>query len=256
MRSQRVLAAILATACRSATPVRPDTPGQENPNDAGKKAGEAQEKQVDWNALFKIHYENRVRSFREQNLVFQNVVLLGDSITEAFEVTRLLPGPSHAQPGYRGRRDRQRAAVRRPPRRAPSAGCLGVRLRRDRRLPDDRRQRPQRQPERRHDGGGLSRDPPADPRTGRPPCGSTSSRCCRAAGPSPRTMRRSRNSTAASSAWPRNSATSTWTCTRCSSTSRASSRRVHRRRPPPDRAGLRGLRAEIEKTMGWRPTGK
>ncbi len=47
---------------------------------------------MDWNALFKIHYDNRVRSFREQNLVFQNVVLLGDSITEAFEVTHFLPG--------------------------------------------------------------------------------------------------------------------------------------------------------------------
>ena len=50
------------------------------------------EKPVDWDALFKIHYENRVRAFREQNLVFRNVVLLGDSITEGFEVTRFFPG--------------------------------------------------------------------------------------------------------------------------------------------------------------------
>ena len=47
---------------------------------------------MDWGAIFKIHYENRVRAFREQNLVFRNVVLLGDSITEGFEVTRYFPG--------------------------------------------------------------------------------------------------------------------------------------------------------------------
>jgi len=42
--------------------------------------------------LFQMHYENRVRSFKEQNLAFQNVVLLGDSITEGFDVTKYLPG--------------------------------------------------------------------------------------------------------------------------------------------------------------------
>ena len=35
-----------------------------------------------------------------------------------------LPGPSCAQPRDRGRRDRQRAAVRRPPRRAPPGSML------------------------------------------------------------------------------------------------------------------------------------
>lgn len=59
---------------------------------AAKKAGESADKKVDWSALFKIHYDNRVRSFREQNLVYHNVVLVGDSITEAFEVTRFFPG--------------------------------------------------------------------------------------------------------------------------------------------------------------------
>jgi lysophospholipase L1-like esterase len=39
-----------------------------------------------------MHYANRVRSFREQNLVFQNVVLVGDSITEGFDAAKLLPG--------------------------------------------------------------------------------------------------------------------------------------------------------------------
>lgn len=61
------------------------------PGPAGKSEKPA-EKPVDWAALFKIHYENRVRSFREQNLAFRNVVLLGDSITEGFEVPRYFPG--------------------------------------------------------------------------------------------------------------------------------------------------------------------
>jgi hexosaminidase len=43
-------------------------------------------------ALFKMHWETRVRSFKEQNLAWQNVVLLGDSITEGFEVTKYFPG--------------------------------------------------------------------------------------------------------------------------------------------------------------------
>ena len=128
MRSLRVLAAILATAIPASLLPAQTPPDKESKKDAAKKAGEAQEKKVDWNALFKVHYDNRVRSFREQNLVFQNVVLVGDSITEAFEVTQFLPGPSRAQSRDRGRRDRQRAAVRRPSRRAPPAGFLGLQL--------------------------------------------------------------------------------------------------------------------------------
>src|SRR5262245_13570380 len=46
----------------------------------------------DLGAMFKMHWENRVRAFKEQNLAWQNVVLLGDSITEGFEVTKYLPG--------------------------------------------------------------------------------------------------------------------------------------------------------------------
>lgn len=92
MRTLRVLIAILAptlsTAILSAqtTADRPPKPG------AAKEAEKPREKPVDWGAIFKIHYENRVRSFREQNLVFRNVVLVGDSITEGFEVTRYFPG--------------------------------------------------------------------------------------------------------------------------------------------------------------------
>ena len=92
MRIRRVLAASLVLAIPAAflyaqTPAdRPTKP------EAAKKVDKPPEKPVDWGAIFKIHYENRVRSFREQNLVFRNVVLLGDSITEGFEVTRYFPG--------------------------------------------------------------------------------------------------------------------------------------------------------------------
>jgi lysophospholipase L1-like esterase len=46
----------------------------------------------DWRALFQIHYTQRVQNFREQNRVFQNVVLVGDSITEGFDVAKWFPG--------------------------------------------------------------------------------------------------------------------------------------------------------------------
>lgn len=47
---------------------------------------------VDWNALFKLHWQNRVKAFKEQNENLQNVVLLGDSITEGFETAKYFPG--------------------------------------------------------------------------------------------------------------------------------------------------------------------
>jgi lysophospholipase L1-like esterase len=46
----------------------------------------------DLRALFQMHYANRVRSFQEQNLMLKNVVLVGDSITEGFDVTKYFPG--------------------------------------------------------------------------------------------------------------------------------------------------------------------
>jgi lysophospholipase L1-like esterase len=46
----------------------------------------------DLGALLRMHWETRVRAFKEQNLSWQNVVLLGDSITEGFEVTKYFPG--------------------------------------------------------------------------------------------------------------------------------------------------------------------
>jgi lysophospholipase L1-like esterase len=47
---------------------------------------------ADWGALFKMHYANRVKAFKEQNQQLQYVVLLGDSITEGFEVPKYFPG--------------------------------------------------------------------------------------------------------------------------------------------------------------------
>lgn len=47
---------------------------------------------TDWRALFQMHYTERVKQFREQNDQLQNVVLVGDSITEGFEVAKFFPG--------------------------------------------------------------------------------------------------------------------------------------------------------------------
>ena len=46
----------------------------------------------DMMALFKMHWDNRVRAFKEQAPTFQHVVLLGDSITEGFDVAKHFPG--------------------------------------------------------------------------------------------------------------------------------------------------------------------
>jgi lysophospholipase L1-like esterase len=47
---------------------------------------------VDLGALFRMHWTNRVNGFRQQNEQLQFVVLLGDSITEGFEVAKYFPG--------------------------------------------------------------------------------------------------------------------------------------------------------------------
>jgi lysophospholipase L1-like esterase len=47
---------------------------------------------VDMGALFKLHYTNRVRAFKEQNEQLRYVVLLGDSITEGFDTEKYFPG--------------------------------------------------------------------------------------------------------------------------------------------------------------------
>jgi lysophospholipase L1-like esterase len=57
-------------------------------NSAPKAAAPA----PDLGAMFKMHWDNQVKLFKEQNQVWRNVVLLGDSITEGFSVTKYLPG--------------------------------------------------------------------------------------------------------------------------------------------------------------------
>jgi lysophospholipase L1-like esterase len=70
-----LLAVILALAC-GGTPLQ----------------AEEKKPAVDLLALFKLHYETRLRAFKEQNMAYQNVVLVGDSITEGFDVARFFPG--------------------------------------------------------------------------------------------------------------------------------------------------------------------
>jgi lysophospholipase L1-like esterase len=46
---------------------------------------------VDWATIFQVHFDNRIRAFNEQNQLFKNVILVGDSITEGFEVAKYFP---------------------------------------------------------------------------------------------------------------------------------------------------------------------
>ncbi len=63
---------------------------RKKPADQAKATTKAAE--PDWGAIFRMHYQNRVKMFAEQNLVFKNVVLVGDSITEGFDVATYFPG--------------------------------------------------------------------------------------------------------------------------------------------------------------------
>jgi hexosaminidase len=63
-----------------------------NAAESGTSKESKPQQPVDWAALFKMHWDNRVKAFKEQNLALQNVVLLGDSITEGFDLARYLPG--------------------------------------------------------------------------------------------------------------------------------------------------------------------
>lgn len=48
--------------------------------------------ETDWATLFKMHWQNRTKAFKEQNQQLQHVILLGDSITEGFDVARYFVG--------------------------------------------------------------------------------------------------------------------------------------------------------------------
>jgi lysophospholipase L1-like esterase len=58
----------------------------------GAQAEAAKAPPVDLGALFRMHYANRVRAFKEQNQQLRFVVLLGDSITEGFDAPTYFPG--------------------------------------------------------------------------------------------------------------------------------------------------------------------
>lgn len=59
---------------------------------SGTNAPSATKAPVDWAALFRARWQDRVRAFKEENLEWQHVVLLGDSITEGFDVAKYFPG--------------------------------------------------------------------------------------------------------------------------------------------------------------------
>jgi lysophospholipase L1-like esterase len=67
-----------------------DADGQKSTEPQPKPA--ASNPPADWGAIFKMHYVNRVRAFKEQNEQLQYAVLMGDSITEGFDVAKYLPG--------------------------------------------------------------------------------------------------------------------------------------------------------------------
>lgn len=61
-------------------------------DEAAADTASAPKEVVDWAQVMQVHFENRVRAFQEQNQVYENVVLVGDSITEGFDVARYFPG--------------------------------------------------------------------------------------------------------------------------------------------------------------------
>jgi lysophospholipase L1-like esterase len=73
-----------------ASALEPQTEPKEKP--AAKPASDAPAPPVDLGTLFRMHYVNRVRAFKEQNQQLRYVVLLGDSITEGFDVATYFPG--------------------------------------------------------------------------------------------------------------------------------------------------------------------
>ncbi len=78
---------LVSVACLAGEPVAAGAPKP----DAAKKE-EPAKAPVDLAALFKMHWQNRVTMFKAEDLTFQHAVLLGDSITEGFDITKYFPG--------------------------------------------------------------------------------------------------------------------------------------------------------------------
>jgi lysophospholipase L1-like esterase len=90
MRLTLTIALGLALASRLAFAAEPST-AKPDSKPAAKSATPKAAPAPDWRALFQLHYATRVEEFRHQNLQFQNVILLGDSITEGFDVAKYFP---------------------------------------------------------------------------------------------------------------------------------------------------------------------
>ena len=91
--NKRALASVLAALILSSLMVAPTQAQQAAATEEAKpEAKPAAAPPADWGALFKMHYANRVKAFQEQNQQLQYVVLLGDSITEGFDVPKYFPG--------------------------------------------------------------------------------------------------------------------------------------------------------------------
>jgi lysophospholipase L1-like esterase len=89
----RVLMTVLtAFALFAASAYGQEAAVKENAPPVAKLEAKASPPPVDLGALFKMHYTTRVRAFKEQNQQLQYVVLLGDSITEGFDVPTYFPG--------------------------------------------------------------------------------------------------------------------------------------------------------------------
>ena len=97
MRRQRhplpgVVAVCLLAFAAISTSIAHAQPAVAEPPKSDAKPAETKPAPVDIGALFRMHWTNRVNGFRMQNEPMQNVVLLGDSITEGFDVGKYFPG--------------------------------------------------------------------------------------------------------------------------------------------------------------------
>lgn len=68
------------------------TAAQTTGTDTTRATSTQKVKKINPKSRAQVHYVTRLQSFIAQNQVYQNVVLLGDSITEAFDVEKYLPG--------------------------------------------------------------------------------------------------------------------------------------------------------------------
>ena len=90
--SLSILSSALGLIALPLSVARAQSAAAEKPEEAKASAEAKPAPPVDLGALFRMHWTNRTNAFRMQNEQLQFVVLLGDSITEGFEVAKYLPG--------------------------------------------------------------------------------------------------------------------------------------------------------------------